>query len=196
MDYTHFIGVDPGFTGAIAVLNRAGTTCRVWPMPVTAGRGREARSREIDLFTLAMIMRQLRLLPSPHMTIEWPSTRPGEPPEPAERFGRGKGYLHGFAYLMNFSYSLCPPNLWKGKLALPGKWDDPNSKVTHAWWCRKYPAFRGFVTGPRGGVLDGPLDALCIAEYARIGETALLGWKGGRRQPTFKGANADDVAFP
>lgn len=187
MQYTHFIGVDPGFSGGIAVVNLAATTARVWDMPVSHAKGMKDSQREIDLSELATIFRSLSKLPAPHMVIEWPTTRPGEGAERAERFGRGKGYLHAFAYLLKMDFKLVAPQTWKGRLGLPGKGFDPHSAVTRKWWASKYPQWEQMVLGPRGGVLDGRLDSLVLAEYARMGSVQILGWKGGKKPPTYGG---------
>jgi hypothetical protein len=164
--YSFYAGIDPGFSGAIALINAAGTSVRVWPMPVTQ-RGESDKSRELDLAGLLVIFRLLRQFPDTAVGIEWPSTRPGEGAERSERFGRGKGYLEAFAYLHGLEYFKLAPNLWKGRLGLPGKESDPGSARAAALWERLHPSKAGLVRGPRGGVLDGPLDALLIASFLR-----------------------------
>lgn len=163
--YSFYAGCDPGFGGAIALLNRAGTTVRVWPMPVTEAA--KDRAREFDLDGLRDIFKHLRRMPDVACAIEWPSTRPGEGAERSERFGRGKGYLEAFAFLHGLDYFKLSPAGWKGRLNLPGKEKDPTSKAAAAMWEKLYPAHVGLIRGPRGGVLDGPLDALLIAEFLR-----------------------------
>jgi len=158
-----YAGVDPGFTGAIALLNAAGTTAEVWDMPTT-GKG---KAREIDLGGLRDIFKHLRRMPNCAVGLEWPTTRPGEGAERSERFGRGKGYLEAFAFLIGLDYYKLAPSLWKGRLSLPGK-DDPGANKFGAQLFEMYYPGRGnLIRGPRGGIKSGRLDALLIAHFLR-----------------------------
>lgn len=182
--YSHYIGVDPGFKGAIACLNNSATTAKVWMMPVVEHDGKH----EMDLQGLKDIFQWCKKLPDPTMAIEWPVSYPGtfgNVARDAENFGRGKGYLHAFAFLVGFPTNLVSPAKWKGRLALPGKAQDAKSERARAWWVQHHPQHEQLILGPRGGLLDGPLDALLIAEYARLGDTQVLGWKGGKKKPTY-----------
>jgi hypothetical protein len=188
---SHFVGIDPGFGGGIAVMNATATVCKAWPMPITQRNSKRDGTREYDLDGLHVIFKQLHFLPAPSVTIEWPTTRPGEGAERCERFGRGKGYLEAFLFLMGFNYVKVSPNIWKGRLGLPGKGDDPNSTQGAAYWKEKYPKYAQLILGPRGGVLDGLLDALLLAAYDRMGSQSPLGWRGGPRPAVFKGPTSD-----
>lgn len=196
-EYAFYAGIDPGFEGAIACINRQGTTCKVYDMPNTPGEGKK---REMDLPGLKFILSTLKKFPSVALAIEWPHTKPGDFGDVAgnaERFGRGKGILEAYAYLMGFEYFKVDPKAWKQKLGVPGK-DDPKAIVKcAALWDSLYGAATGLIRGPRGGIKDGRLDALLIAHYIRtatrpIADTvrrygkdsaetacAVLGW-GGR----------------
>lgn len=166
-EYLFYAGVDPGFSGAIAVMNATGTSLHVFDMPVTYAK--EDRKREIDLDGLRDIFKYLKQLPDCGVGIEWPTTRPGEGAERCERFGRGKGYLEAFAFLSCLDYWKIAPNRWCGRLNLPGK-DHEGAIVERAGLFEQlYPAWAGLIRGPRGGVLDGRLDALLIAHCLRIG---------------------------
>lgn len=186
MKTTHYIGIDPGHSGAIGCLNAAGTTAESWPMPVKERKG----VKQMDLDGLYTILHKLEKLPSALVGLEWPNTYAGsfgDVVRHAEVFGRGKGTLDAFLFLMGFDYRHVPPNQWKAKLGLPGKTWDKNSTQGQALWLREYPRHAACVLGPRGGVQDGPLDALLIAHYLRIGGESPCGHKGGRRPPVFRG---------
>lgn len=162
-----FAGIDPGFAGAIAVMNAAGTTANVWDMPVTDAK--KDRQREIELYALRDIFARLRRLPDCYVGIEWPTTRPGEGAERCERFGRGKGYLEAFAFLKGLQYTKIAPNLWKGRLGLKGKEHAGANQEAADAFESLYPQWAGLIRGPRGGILDGRLDALMIAHAMRLG---------------------------
>lgn len=164
-DYPFYCGIDPGFSGAIALMNAAGTTCRVWKMPVIEKE--KDRQREIDLGLLRDCFSVLARFPRVCVGVEWPTTRPGEAAEASERFGRQKGYLEAFCYLKNLDYFKIAPNLWKGRLGLDGKDVAGANERAAKLYGLYYPDHTGLIRGLRGGILDGPLDALLIAHFLR-----------------------------
>jgi len=164
-DHNFYGGIDPGHTGALAIVNAAGTTARVWDMPMT--KADKDRKKEIDLDQLHTIYREFKHRPGLVLGIEQPNTRPGEGAERSFRFGKGLGYLHAFAHLLNIDYYLLAPNLWKGRLGLPGKSDPEALKTCAAMLDRNYPAAQDLIRGPRGGLKSGRIDALLIAHFLR-----------------------------
>lgn len=164
-DYPFYCGIDPGFKGAIALMNAAGTTARVWPMPVVLGD--LDREREIDLPGLNEVLASIARFPRVCVGIEWPTTRPDEGAERSERFGRQKGYLEAFLFLKKFDYYKLAPNLWKGRLGLDGKDVVGSNERAAKLWETFYPERASLIRGPRAGLLDGPMDALLIAHFLR-----------------------------
>lgn len=164
-DFDFYAGVDPGFSGGIGLINAAGTTVRVWDMPINDAK--RLRKREIDLTELLALFRRLRRYPNLAMGIEWPTTRPGEGAERSERFGRGKGYLHAAAHFVGLNYHFIAPNLWKGRLGLPGKQNTMANPLGAELLDRNYPGIEIPIRGPRGGLKDGRIDALLIAHFLR-----------------------------
>lgn len=161
-NYSFYAGIDPGHKGAIALMNAAGTTARVWPMPVHEG--------EVDLPGLKGVYRTLAKFPKVAVGIEWPVAWPGafnNVIRDAEIFGRQKGYLEAFAYLHGLDYFKLAPNLWKGRLGLDGKTIEGANNRAAALFDTYYPEHGMLCRGPRGGLLDGPLDALLIAHFLR-----------------------------
>lgn len=167
-----YAGVDPGFEGAIALINAAGTTARVWPMPVKRMGGTNYRA--LDLDKLAEIFREIKKLPSVLWGLENPTTRPDEGAERSARFGRQLGVLESFIYLHGFTYSLIPPATWTGKLGVDGKSREGAQERTAGLWASLYPQYAHLIRGPRNGVLSGPLDACMISHYLRLKDGAIL----------------------
>jgi hypothetical protein len=165
-NHAHYAGIDPGFSGAIGVMNADGSYVQVWDMPVTTGS--KDRQREIDLARLRDILRGLRALPDCVVGLEWPTTRPGEGAERSERFGRQKGYLEAMLYCVGLDYYKLAPNLWKGRLGLPGKSDPEAKRLADTEFHTYYSEYGDLVRGPRGGLRDGRCDALLIAHFLRI----------------------------
>jgi hypothetical protein len=161
----HFTGIDPGFQGGVCVMDRDGAAIRCWAMPTHTPN---TDIVEVDLAALWAIFRTLRRLPGNRVGIEWPQTRPGEGAERSERFGRGKGYLEAFAHAAGLDYQRVAPNKWKGRLGLPGKTDPEAVKRAYDMLCLHYPNASDLVTGPRGGIRDGLVDAAMIAHFLRV----------------------------
>lgn len=160
--YQYFAGIDPGMHGAIATMNAPGTSVRVFPMPVREG--------EIDLDELRAIYRRLALLPDLYLGIEWPQPWPGafnNVIRDAECFGRQKGYLEAMAVCHRIDYGRISPVMWKGRLGLDGKTIEGANDRAAKLFDTYYPEHRSLCHGPRGGLLDGPLDALLIAHFLR-----------------------------
>lgn len=158
----HFCGIDPGHHGAIAVVSASGKWARVWKMPWKDG--------EYDLSGLQIVFRFLKGLPDVAIGIEWPVAFPdsfANVARDAENFGRGKGYLEAFAFLHNIEYRRISPQLWKGRLGLVGKTHAGANEMAAAKLGELLPAHTGLIRGPRGGLLDGPMDALLIAAAMR-----------------------------
>jgi hypothetical protein len=161
-----WIGIDPGFKGAIGAINERGHFLWVRDMPSTIRDDTSERTREFDLRGLASIVRDASLSPDPHVFLEYPTTRPDESAESSKRFGVGLGLLEGM-----FAYAGIPavrvaPNKWKGRLGLVGKERDPMAAREQA--VRFAEAFIpgcscGILRGSRGGLLDGRAESLLIA---------------------------------
>ena len=165
-EYKWYAGIDPGFTGAIAWIEANGDQVCVVDMPIT-GIG---RTRELDLGVLREkidVLETYQAYQDCVVGLEWPTTRPGEGAERSERFGRGKGILEAFLYCSDLAYHKIPPNLWKGRLGLPGKQYPGANQQAAALFDTHYPNYSFAIRGPRGGILSGRIDALLIAHFLR-----------------------------
>jgi hypothetical protein len=162
-----YCGVDPGFSGAFGSISADGKIVGVYPMPVKV-LGKNSTYRGLNLEELSGICRQLCSYDDIVFGLENPTTRPGEGAERSFRFGRQLGVLETFLFKTDRAYYLISPSLWKGRLGLPGKEHDPHSEAGAKLWDSFYPNHRHLIRGPRGGILNGPLDALLIAHFLRI----------------------------
>jgi hypothetical protein len=179
----YYCGIDPGRQGAIALISWDAHFAKSWDMP-------EEDQRGVDLAGLEDVFKRLTVYapkPSILVGVEWNQSRPGEVPDYAFRFGLQTGQIDGLLRGLGFSVEHVSPKAWKPRLGLTGKASDPGSKVAAWWWEQHYPAHKGLIHGPRGGILEGPLDALLIAEYMRRKGESPVGIKGGPRPPKFKG---------
>jgi len=166
-----WIGVDPGFQGAIAVLDNDGQMIWVWDMPLVNRKGR-TRQRECDLPALNGIFRAVASCSPSPVFLEWPTTRPDEAAEASKRFGVGLGQVEAMSVANGLAIVRVSPNKWKLDLGLPGK----KNKTCSASESRHMACDRAvslipnvtaeMVHGPRGGALDGRAEALLIAWHA------------------------------
>lgn len=172
----YFIGIDPGMKGGFGLIDSAAWYLHGGMLP-TIGEG---RAGEFDTSRLNTIISDLcdagrpstLGLPPGELTVllEWPQTRPDEAPESSKRFGVGLGLIEGMFIAHGRTVTRVAPNLWKGRLGLSGKdKDGAKQSVEFAEQViRGLPS--GIVRGPRGGLRDGPAEALLIAWW-KCGET-------------------------
>lgn len=147
-------------------MNAAGTSVRVWPMPVEI-MGKTTDYRAIDLVALREIVKSIKRFPDVVWGLENPTTRPDEGAERSARFGRQLGVIESFVFLHGFDYCLLAPALWKARLGLDGKTVTGANERAAKMFETFYPTEGHLVRGPRGGLKDGPLDALLIAHFLR-----------------------------
>jgi len=159
-----WVGIDPGFSGAIGILDQTGAYVACYDLPTTAGEG---RSREFDVEKLALIVQAIsQSYPDPRVCLEWPQTRPDEAPEASKRFGVGLGLLEGMFTLAGMRPTRVAPNAWKGRLGLMGKEGQATESREQAVRYAEQVIGRlprGLLRGPRGGAKDGRAEALLIA---------------------------------
>lgn len=158
-----YCGMDPGHKGAIALLNAAGTSARLWKMPSSGG--------ELNVPELRLVFKHLALLPDVVIGLEWPQPWPGafnNVIRDADNFGRQKATLETLCNMYDIKLYRIPPSSWMGKLGLEGKNHVGAVDRYVSLWDASYPHWTGLIRGKRGGVLSGPLDAFLIAHYLRL----------------------------
>ena len=177
-----YVGLDPGFSGALGTIHEG--RCSVVDMPVRR-RGNGEGYNALDLPVLIQYIPRAPEGPV-KFGLENPTTRPGEGAERSFRFGRQVGNLEAIILALGGDLTLIPPATWTSRLGFPGKQYDNALEIRAKYWCDHYPEYKDLIYGPRGGILDGRLDALLIAHYLKSISGPLGKW-GGRRPPKFKG---------
>lgn len=180
MKPSHYIGIDPGRNGAIGMISASGETAKTWEIPYR----KRGETWEIDLAGLIDRLQQIKKLPRVAIALEWPGAWPGtfgNVARDAMVFGKGLGQIDAVLHCLDFGHTRVTPQAWKGRLGLVGKSWDAKSTQGQLLWGQAYPRHAGVVLGPKGGLLDGPLDSLLIAHYLRVEGESQVGYHGKRR---------------
>jgi hypothetical protein len=171
-------GIDVGHKGGLAIFNTDTGEIRLWEMPPEQNRGTN----------LEELWQILQSWPSDTIVgLEYNTCRPGEVPDFAMRFGIQTGELRAALFSFKFETMLVFPQVWMGKLGLWGKQNDPHLQYRMALIREKYPHAEPLLVGPRGGIKDGLVEALLIAEWVRLMHCTPLQKFTGPRPPRFLG---------
>lgn len=150
------IGIDPGFKGAIAVLDMSGGIIRLEPMPIL----KDGKATVLD----EIAIRDILYAPHApewyytvsHVWIEKAQSMPGQGVVGVGRYMAGYGILRGMCVGLQIPYSLVHPATWKKKMLR----DMPKGKQASVIRCKQlYP---GLVLKRTE---DGKADAVLIGRY-------------------------------
>lgn len=147
------IGIDPGNTGAIAVLDINGFV-EVHDMPLMAN----GKKNQVNGAELSKIIRDIRnrAAGDVHAVVEKVGAMPGQGVSSMFNFGMGYGVIQGVLAGARVSYSPVTPQKWKKAAGLTGKEKDMARTVAQ----QLYPE------APLGRKKDiGRADAILIARY-------------------------------
>jgi crossover junction endodeoxyribonuclease RuvC len=109
-----FLGVDVGISGAIAVIDEAGTLIVVYDMPCLADGAKNRRT--INAMLLHSILRDEPAIE--HAYVEYISARPGEGAVGAFAFGRCRGIVEGCLGSCRIPTTFLTPPSWKRAVGL------------------------------------------------------------------------------
>ena len=159
-----FLGLDPGTSGGIAVLDDSCNVRLAEPMPIAG--------KEVDGGQLARLVRSLRDLDSQAdytlAAVEHVNAMPGQGVCSMFAFGCSWGQARGVLAALGVPVVLVRPQAWK-KQVLAGLTHD---KVgAFAYCASRWPA-TSLVMPRCRKPHDGIADALCLAEWARQRSTA------------------------
>jgi len=174
-----FVGVDPGLSGGVAVLElgATGRTVRLFRTPVVVVHKRGVKRREYDV--PGMYLDLARACDGPHgpkgtgaalIALELLGPRPapggagqGHGHVAAFRLGVGFGLWHGIAVALQRPVRLVPPAVWKRYAGLLGQ-TKAASRVRAA---ELYPE-----VGRLAAADEGPAEALLLAHWLAAHELA------------------------
>ncbi len=152
------VGIDPGLSGAVAVLNKEETpdVLGVWDTPTLA---LEKSKRAYDIPGMLKLLCELPSVVPVHVFIERQQAFPGQGVSSMFKIGYGYGLWLGILSALKFPYTVVSPVVWtKAMLAgIPGEGKDRSIEAAH----------RLFPNISVGKSYRGRADALLIAEYGR-----------------------------
>jgi crossover junction endodeoxyribonuclease RuvC len=149
------IGIDPGLTGAVALLE-GDRAIRVWDMPVVS----ERRGKGVCAALLADILTEARDLSSdrPEVVLERVGARPGQGVTSMFSFGRAAGIAEGVVGALGLPLKSVTPDAWKRRARLVGKPKDAARTLA----IELFPEIASELSRKRDG---GRADALLLAYY-------------------------------
>lgn len=152
------LGVDPGQSGAIAVLHD-GVPKHVFDMPVSA---RKNKGVQVNASALVIELRSIiRAYPDAHVyaAAEEVGAMPGNGGTSMFRFGQADGIVLGVLAALNIGYRVVPPPTWKKWAGLIGADKDASRTLC----IQRYPEMTPMLLRKKD---NGRSDAILIARYA------------------------------
>lgn len=150
-------GVDPGGSGALALLTENGLVVEVEDMPVfRVSRGRGTKL-EVDVLGLVRLLSRWR---PDACFFEQVGGMDGDSPSSAFNFGRAAGAAEAIAKASGARFVFVAPHVWKKKMKLiRAAKDDSRAMATNMW-----PGAAEMFSRKKD---DGRAEAALIAEYGR-----------------------------
>lgn len=145
------MGIDPGYSGAIAVLGADGGVLKMHDMPVYY---KENNRKAIDIQAIKTIF--LEQAPK-HVVIEQVASRHGDGPVGAFSFGAGYGILLGLLAGIGIPHTTVLPQVWKKDLSVPANKDEARARASQL-----LPLYSSFWLLKKH---DGRAEAALIALY-------------------------------
>ena len=160
-----YLGVDPGLSGAIAIIIDQppySTKIKILPTPV-AGKEIDVQAI-IDFINLWLPDDPLFGRVNTVAYIEKVGAFPGQGVSSMFKFGFTTGVMHGIIRTLGIPLYTVTPQAWKKEI-LSGT--DKSKQAAIDYCLRAYPDVKLFRTERSKTYDDGLADALCIAEYAK-----------------------------
>lgn len=119
------VGIDPGLSGAIAILDTAGALHECHDMPTAGGL--------VDCSGLAAILSIAAQRPGSHVVIEDVHSMPGQGVASSFKFGRTMGAIEGVVATLELPRSYVSPAKWKKALGLSKDKGQSRRRAVETW---------------------------------------------------------------
>ena len=159
------IGIDPGLSGAIAVITPIAYT--VHDIPILEIKNGKKVKKRYNVAEVKRIIQQVRdeshlnMLPV-EVWLEDVHAMPGQGVTSMFSMGRGLGMYEGVITTLDIPLNYVSPVTWKKKI-MAGQGKEKGAAVYKAQ--QLFPIAQ--LVTPRGRLLDGRAEALLIAEYGK-----------------------------
>ncbi len=117
---TKYIGIDPGLTGSVAILDETGGVVGLYDTPTLAVKTNRGTRHEYDLPGMAQLLRRYAGQ-SAHVILEESQAMPGQGVVSMFNIGVGFGAWLGLLGALEIPYTRIRPARWKHALGLRGK---------------------------------------------------------------------------
>lgn len=121
-----FIGIDPGFTGAIVMIPAGCNIISVADTPILESKKGKKIKKEYFIPGMASLLESVS--PEAHVFIEKVHAMPGQGVTSMFNFGKGFGIWLGIIVALKLPYTLVTPQAWKKKM-LDGKGNKDDSRI-------------------------------------------------------------------
>lgn len=158
-----YIGIDPGKSGCLAIINRDSFRTDVngeqivffdWPKDGDLGQYcqqlQSIPKKEVKL----AVLERVHAMPKQGVTSMF-------------SFGMNFGIWQGLLTALDWPFILVPPQTWMKNLVSKADGSDTKTRVRNVAQ-RLYPKSKEALVGPKGGFKDGRADALLMARYAML----------------------------
>lgn len=150
------IGIDPGATGALALLYTDTGDLVLFDMPVVEITRGKRDVRQVDAGMLGALLRE-NLPASAHAYLEKVGAMPGQGVSSMFAFGRAVGVVEGVLSGLRIPVSIVPPQTWMKGCSVVGGKDGSRARAMQL-----FPAYASLFSRKKD---DGRADAALIAYY-------------------------------
>lgn len=159
----YVIGVDPGMSGALSLLDPEHKLLDVIDMPSCP---KSATKNWVDANKLNVVIKGwIELTGGDQLdaAVENVHAMPGQGVSSMFTFGHGLGIVHASLVCNSIPIHWVTPQTWKKHYSLTSE-----KKVSTAKACNLYPQHTDLLVTPRGKCLDGRAEAILIARYLQV----------------------------
>ena len=151
------VGIDPGLSGAVAVLDVSNKLLAIHDMPTTLVKSRKSEKRQLSEAMLARILRQVK---PEHAYLEFVSAMPGQGVSSMFNFGMGYGAIKGILSALEIPFSTVTPVKWQRDLSVAKGKEGNRLRAAQL-----YPEYAHLFARVKD---DGRADAALIAHWGAV----------------------------
>ena len=127
-----YLGIDPGLSGALAVLDKDGEIIDIFDMPtleVISGTSKKQRVNPHGIVSELTLFKNIPV----QAIIEQVNAMPGQGVTSMFSFGRSLGILEGVLAGIQIPYTLVTPVVWKRKMQVNASKDGARELAMRTW---------------------------------------------------------------